>query len=80
MKLLKFIKTILKFQIKLFSNPSLDNSLENISKLKAIKSIINQILKIHSIKANVIIETSVNTQILKDKVRTLEFYPLLLLQ
>ena len=60
-------KTILKFQ-KIILKSFLDNSfLENISKLKAIKSIINQILKIHSIKANVIIETSVNTQILKDK-------------
>ena len=53
---------------KIILKSFLDNSfLENISKLKAIKSIINQILKIHSIKANVIIETSVNTQILKDK-------------
>ncbi|MEK9618739.1 MAG: methylmalonyl-CoA mutase family protein [Flavobacteriales bacterium] len=53
---------------KIILKSFLDNSfLENISKLKAIKSIINQILKIHSIKANVIIETSVNTQILKDQ-------------
>ena len=53
-----------KIIIKFF----LDNSfLESISKLKAIKSIINQVLKIHSIKANVIIETSVNPQILKDQ-------------
>ena len=35
--------------------------------VKAIKSIINQVLKIHSIKANVIVETSVNPEILKDK-------------
>ena len=52
---------------KIILKSFLDNSfLENISKLKAIKSIINQVLKIHSIKANVIIETSVNPQILKD--------------
>lgn len=53
---------------KIILKSFLDNSfLENISKLKAIKSIINQVLKIHSIKANVIIETSVNPQILKDQ-------------
>jgi len=53
---------------KIILKSFLDNSfLENISKLKAIKSIINQVLKIQSIKANVIIETSVNTQILKDQ-------------
>lgn len=53
---------------KIILKSFLDNSfLENISKLKAIKSILNQVLKIQSIKANVIIETSVNTQILKDQ-------------
>ena len=53
---------------KIILKSFLDNSfLENISKLRAIKSIINQVLKIHSIKANVIIETSVNPQILKDQ-------------
>ena len=46
----------------------LDNSfLENISKIKAIKSVINQVLKIHNIKAKVLIETCVNSQILKDQ-------------
>ena len=59
-----------KIIIKFF----LDNSfLESISKLKAIKSIINQVLKIHSIKANVIIETSVNPQILKDQSEDFRF-------
>ena len=53
---------------KIIIKSFLDNSfLENISKLKAIKSVINQVLKIHGIKANVIIETSVNPQILKDQ-------------
>ena len=53
---------------KIIIKSFLDNSfLENISKLKAIKSVINQVLKIHSIKSNLIIETSVNPQILKDK-------------
>ena len=53
---------------KIILKSFLDNSfLENISKLRAIKSIINQVLKIHSIKANVIIETSVNPEILKDQ-------------
>ena len=46
----------------------LDNSfLENISKIKAIKSVINQVLKIHNIKAKVLIETCVNSQILKNQ-------------
>ena len=46
----------------------LNNSfLENISKIKAIKSVINQVLKIHNIKAKVLIETCVNSQILKDQ-------------
>ena len=53
---------------KIIIKSFLDNSfLENISKLKALKSVINQVLKIHSIKSNLIIETSVNPQILKDK-------------
>ena len=53
---------------KIILKSFLDNSfLENISKLKAVKSIINQVLKIHSIKANVIVETSLNPEILKDK-------------
>jgi methylmalonyl-CoA mutase len=53
---------------KIILKSFLDNSfLENISKLKAIKSVINQVLRIHGIKSNVIIETSVNPQILKDQ-------------
>ena len=53
---------------KIILKSFLDNSfLENISKLRAVKSIINQVLKIHSIKANVIVETSLNPEILKDK-------------
>jgi methylmalonyl-CoA mutase len=53
---------------KIFIKSFLDNSfLENISKLKAIKSVMNQVLKIHRIKANLIIETSLNPQILKDQ-------------
>ena len=61
-------KNNIKIPKKIILKSFLDNSfLENISKLKAIKSIINQVLKIHSIKANVIIETSVNPQILKDQ-------------
>ena len=61
-------KNNIKIPKKIILKSFLDNSfLENISKLKAFKSIINQVLKIHSIKANVIIETSVNPQILKDQ-------------
>ena len=61
-------KNNIKIPKKIILKSLLDNSfLENISKLKAFKSIINQVLKIHSIKANVIIETSVNPQILKDQ-------------
>ena len=61
-------KNDLKIPKKIIVKSFLDNSfLENISKLKAIKSVINQVLKIHRIKAKVIIETSVNPQILKDQ-------------
>ena len=53
---------------KIIVKSLLDNSfLENISKLKAIKSIINQVLKIHGLVAKVIIETCVKPEILKNK-------------
>ena len=61
-------KNNIKIPKQIIIKSFLDNSfLENISKIKAIKSIINQVLKIHKIKAKVIIETSVNPQILKDQ-------------
>ena len=61
-------KNNIKIPKQIIIKSFLDNSfLENISKIKAIKSIINQVLKIHKIKAKVIIENSVNPQILKDQ-------------
>ena len=53
---------------KIIVKSLLDNGfLENISKLKAIKSIINQVLRIHSIESKVTIETCVKPEILKNQ-------------
>ena len=61
-------KNNIKIPKQIIIKSLLDNSfLENISKIKAIKSVINQVLKIHNIKAKVLIETCVNSQILKDQ-------------
>ena len=61
-------KNNIKIPKQIIIKSLLNNSfLENISKIKAIKSVINQVLKIHNIKAKVLIETCVNSQILKDQ-------------
>ena len=61
-------KNSLEIPKKVIISTLLNNSfLENISKIKAIRSIINQILNVHELNANIIIETSINPMIILNK-------------
>ena len=61
-------KNSLEIPKKVIISTLLNNSfLENISKIKVIRSIINRILNIHELKAKIIIETSINPMIILNK-------------
>jgi hypothetical protein len=61
-------KNSLEIPEKVIISTLLNNSfLENISKIKVIRSIINQILNVHELKAKIIIETSINPMTIVNK-------------
>ena len=61
-------KNSLEIPKKVIISTLLNNSfLENISKIKVIRSIINQILNVHELKAKIIIETSINPMTIVNK-------------
>lgn len=61
-------KNSLEIPKKVIISTLLNNSfLENISKIKVIRSIINQILNVHELKIKIIIETSINPMIILNK-------------
>ena len=61
-------KNSLEIPKKVIISTLLNNSfLENISKIKAIRSIVNRILNVHELKVEIIIETSINPMIILNK-------------